>query len=174
MSLKKITHTKAPEEFLAVIEIPMNSDPVKYELDEETGLLIADRFLPASMQYPCNYGFMPNTLSGDGDPLDVLVISSFPLVHGSMIKVRPIGTLLTKDEGGQDEKVLALPVPKVDPNYKDILTYKSLPESMLKRIVYFFEHYKDLEDGKWVKVDGWEDVAKTKQIILDSIARFKG
>jgi inorganic pyrophosphatase len=161
-----------PEDVNVVIEIPMNSDPVKYEYDKEIGAIFVDRFMPTSMFYPCNYGFIPNTLSGDGDPLDVLIISSFPVVPASIMNVRPIGVLMTEDEKGRDEKLLAVPSAKIDASFIDVISYKNLPDITLQRISHFFETYKSLEKGKWVKVTGWEDYDVAKKIILEAIERF--
>lgn len=163
-----------PHDIYVVIEVPMNSDPVKYEYDKEMGAIMVDRFMPTSMFYPCNYGFIPNTLAGDGDPCDVLVLSSYPIIPGAVINARPIGILITEDEKGKDEKVLALPDAKVDACYKHINSYKDLPEIITQKISHFFEHYKLLEKGKWVKVTGWEDSDYAKTIIEQAINRFNG
>jgi inorganic pyrophosphatase len=174
MDINKIgAGSNPPEEIFVVIEVPMNSEPVKYELDKETGALFVDRFIPTSMTYPCNYGFIPCTLSEDGDPADVLVLSSFPVMPGSVIKSRPIGVLITEDESGKDEKILAVPAMKVDAAYAKISSYKDLPEILIEKICHFFEHYKDLEKGKWVKVLGWQDVDAAKNIINAALNRAK-
>lgn len=159
----------APEEINVVIEVPMGSDPVKYELDKESGAIMVDRFVQTAMFYPCNYGFIPCTLSKDGDPVDVLVISNYPVVPGAVIKARPIGVLMMEDESGQDEKILAVPTTKLDPYFANIKSYKDLPEIFVSRIKHFFESYKALEKGKWVKVEGWQDVSKAKAIIQEGI-----
>ena len=173
MNLEKIkVGNHPPDDIHVVIEVPMNSDPVKYEYDKEVGAIFVDRFMPTSMFYPCNYGFIPNTLSGDGDPADVLVISSYPVVPGSIINAKPIGVLITEDEKGKDEKILAVPSPKVDLAYADINSYKDLPEIIIQKISHFFENYKSLEKGKWVKVTGWEDADIAKKIINEAIKRF--
>ncbi|WP_039458847.1 inorganic diphosphatase [Candidatus Jidaibacter acanthamoebae] len=173
MNLEKIkVGNHPPDDIHVVIEVPMNSDPVKYEYDKEVGAIFVDRFMPTSMFYPCNYGFIPNTLSGDGDPADVLVISSYPVVPGSVINAKPIGVLITEDEKGKDEKILAVPSPKVDLAYANINSYKDLPEIIIQKISHFFENYKSLEKGKWVKVTGWEDVDIAKKIINEAIKRF--
>nr|WP_324604775.1 inorganic diphosphatase [endosymbiont of Acanthamoeba sp. UWC8] len=139
MNLEKIkVGNHPPDDIHVVIEVPMNSDPVKYEYDKEVGAIFVDRFMPTSMFYPCNYGFIPNTLSGDGDPADVLVISSYPVVPGSIINAKPIGVLITEDEKGKDEKILAVPSPKVDLAYADINSYKDLPEIIIQKISHFF------------------------------------
>ncbi len=173
MNLEKIkVGNHPPEDIYVVIEVPMNSDPIKYEYDKEIGAIFVDRFMPTSMIYPCNYGFIPNTLSGDGDPADVLLISSYPVVPGSVINAKPIGVLITEDEKGKDEKILAIPAPKVDLTYANINSYKDLPEIFIQKISHFFENYKSLEKGKWVKVTGWEDAEFAKKIINEAITRF--
>ncbi|MEM4825020.1 MAG: inorganic diphosphatase, partial [Desulfurococcaceae archaeon] len=160
--------SRAPSEVNVVIEIPINSG-VKYEIDKETGLLLVDRILYTSMVYPFNYGFIPGTLEEDGDPVDVLVISSDPLVPGSIIKVKPIGLLETEDEKGFDSKVVAVPADKIDPRYQNINDIDDLPDAIKQRIEHFFAHYKELEKGKWVKVLGWKKrdhaLEKIKQAI---------
>jgi inorganic pyrophosphatase len=161
----------APNKCNVIIEIPVNAGPIKYELDHESGLIVVDRFMPTSMSYPCNYGFIPNTLSGDGDPVDVLVHSNAPILPGAMIKVKPIGVLTTEDESGQDEKVLAVPDDKVDPFFKDVNDINDINELILHRIQHFFENYKKLEAGKWVKVTGWHGAEHAKSIIVAAIAR---
>lgn len=160
MDLSKIT-TK-PDEINVVIEISANAHPIKYEFNKELGLLQVDRFLSTSMTYPCNYGFVPNTCAGDGDPADVLVLTQFPLASGVLISVRPIGALLTKDEKGEDEKILAVPISSVDSYYDNIKNYSDLPQNLLDKITHFFSHYKDLEKGKTVTVGEWIDVEKAK------------
>lgn len=162
-----------PEEFNVVIEIPANSAPVKYEMDKESGALCVDRFIGTGMTYPVNYGFIPHTLSEDGDPADVLVVTPFPLVHGCVVQCRAIGVLRMEDESGVDAKILALPTKKLCPMYSEIEAYTQLPRLLIDQIKYFFEHYKGLEKGKWVKITGWEDVAAAKQEILDSVKRHK-
>lgn len=170
MDIKNISIGKnPPEEVNVIIEIPMNSDPVKYEYDKDSGAIFVDRFIPVSMSYPCNYGFIPHTLGGDGDPIDVLVISSYPSIPGSVIKSRPIGVLLMEDESGQDEKILAVPTVKVDPAMENINSIDDLNPMLLKKISHFFERYKDLEKGKWVKIIGFEGAEKAKEIINESI-----
>jgi len=174
MSLTKIGYgDKAPEEFNVVIEIPMNSDPVKYEIDDETGVVMVDRFMLAAMHYPCNYGYVPQTISEDGDPVDVLVLSPFPIQVGAVVKCRAVGVLNMEDEAGGDAKVLAVPVTKLYPPYRNIQGPNDLPQEELDRIQHFFERYKDLEKGKWVKVQGWADAAAAKAEITSSIERYK-
>jgi inorganic pyrophosphatase len=153
--------------------VPHGGHPVKYEMDKESGTLFVDRFIHTAMQYPANYGFIPHTLSGDGDPVDVLVVSRIPVVPGAVVRARPIGVLMMRDEAGMDEKVIAVPVEKLNPYYKNVLDYTDLPEILLKRVAHFFEHYKDLEEGKWVKVERWGDAAEARQIIMDAIEAEK-
>lgn len=175
MNLDKISSGKnVPEEVNVIIEISMNNDPVKYEFDKESGAIFVDRFIPVSMSYPCNYGFVPHTLGGDGDPIDVLVLSSYPVIPGSVIKCRPIGVLLMTDESGEDEKILAVPIEKVDASMKDVKSYEDVNPMLLKKIMHFFERYKDLEVGKWVKITGWEGAEKAKSLINQSIENYKG
>lgn len=174
MSLTKLGYGEnAPEEFNVVVEIPMNSDPVKYEVDESTGLIMVDRFMLAAMHYPCNYGYVPQTISADGDPADVLVLSPFPIQVGAVVKCRAIGVLNMEDEAGGDPKVLAVPVTKLYPPYRHLNNPNDLPQEELDRLVHFFERYKDLEKGKWVKVEGWADAAAAKEEIRSSIERYK-
>ena len=148
-----------PHDINVIIEIPAFSEPVKYELDKDSNLLIVDRFMSTCMQYPCNYGFIPNTLSEDGDPMDVLVITPIPLRHGAMIRCRPVGMLKMTDESGVDTKIIAVPHDKLTKLYTHIQDINDLPELLKAQIKHFFEHYKDLEPGKWVKVDGFENAA---------------
>lgn len=156
MSLNKVPAGRdLPNDFNVVIEIPMNADPIKYEVDKESGAIFVDRFMGTSMHYPCNYGYVPNTIAGDGDPVDVLVITPFPLIPGVVVRCRPIGVLKMEDDGGQDAKVLAVPVDKVLSIYTHWQKPEDLNDLRLQQIQHFFEHYKDLEPGKWVKVDGW-------------------
>jgi inorganic pyrophosphatase len=174
MSLKSIpAGDKAPDEFNVVIEIPAHSDPIKYEVDKETGALFVDRFMMTSMHYPCNYGYVPDTLSDDGDPVDVLVITPFPVAMGAVIPCRPIGVLKMDDEAGGDAKLLAVPIDKILPIYKHWKKPEDIAPERLHQIQHFFEHYKDLEKGKWVKVQGWEGPDSAKKEVSDSIARFK-
>jgi inorganic pyrophosphatase len=156
-----------------IVEVPVGGEPIKYEMDKRAGTLVVDRFLYTSMRYPGNYGFIPHTLSGDGDPLDVLIASQRAIVPGALIAVRPLGVLRMQDEAGIDEKVIAVPVSRLTRRYDQVNDYKQLPEITVKQIQHFFEHYKDLEDNKWVKLIGWGDVAEAKTVILESIARAK-
>ena len=162
----------APHEVNVMIEIPMNSGPIKYEFDKKMKTMVVDRFMHTSMQYPCNYGFIPHTLSGDGDPVDVLVYTNHPIALKSVITVKPIGVLLTEDEKGKDEKILAIPTTKIDPYFAKIQNYTDLPEILLKKIEHFFERYKDLEPGKWVKVEDWRDSEHACQIIQAAIDKY--
>lgn len=174
MLIDKISVGKnPPEEINVIIEIPMNSSsPVKYEFDKESGAIFVDRIMQAAMYYPCNYGFVPHTLSGDGDPVDVLVASSTPFIPGSVVKCRPIAVLMMEDESGFDEKILAVPISKVDSSWDHVKSIKDVSDSLKDRIMHFFENYKKLEKGKWVKVVGWEDTAKAKQFIIDGMERL--
>ncbi|MEQ9116480.1 MAG: inorganic diphosphatase [Rickettsiales bacterium] len=172
MNIDKISIGKnPPSEVNVIIEIPGRGQPVKYEIDKESGALFVDRFLMVSMNYPFHYGFIPHTLSDDGDPCDVLVISDTEVVPCSVIKSRPIGVLMMEDESGFDEKILAVPTEKLHPMYKDVKSIDDLPEIVLDRIKHFFESYKALEKGKWVKVKGWHGVEKAKEMIEASIKR---
>jgi inorganic pyrophosphatase len=172
MDLSKVSVGKnPPHEVNVIIEVSMGSDPVKYEMDKDSGLIMVDRFMQTAMYYPCNYGFIPHTLSGDGDPADVLVVCEYPVHPGSMIAVRPIGVLIMEDEAGIDEKILAVPTSKLTPYYNKIESYKDLPEIVTQRISNFFENYKKLEPNKWVKVVGWEGADKAKELIQEAIVR---
>jgi inorganic pyrophosphatase len=174
MDMSKISSGKnLPDEVNVIIEVSMNSSPVKYEFDKESGALFVDRIIQTSMHYPCNYGFIPHTLSDDGDPVDVLVVSNLPIVPGAVITVRPIGVLMMEDESGFDEKILAVPTTKIDVFYKDINSYKDLPEIFIERIANFFENYKKLEKNKWVKLADWKDVKDAKEIIKTGVVNYK-
>ena len=162
-----------PDDINVVIEIPSNSSPIKYELDKASGMVMVDRFLGTSMVYPCEYGFVPHTLSEDGDPVDVLVVAPHSLFPGSVIRCRPIGLLRMTDESGKDAKILAVPVDKLTPRYKNVKVPTDLGQDLINSIEHFFKHYKDLESGKWVKVDGWEDVDAAKAEILASVKRYE-
>jgi inorganic pyrophosphatase len=175
MSLHNVTPgAKAPDEFNVVIEIPMNADPIKYEVDKASGALFVDRFMTTSMHYPCNYGYVPRTLSDDGDPVDVLVITPFALTPGVVVTCRPIGVLDMEDEAGGDCKVLAVPTTKILPIYDHWTRPEDINQMRLKAIQHFFEHYKDLEAGKWVKVRGWQGPEAAKREIATGIASFQG
>ncbi len=171
MSYQTISPGKnPPEDINVIIEIPANHAPIKYEIDKDSDALFVDRFMATPMFYPCNYGYIPNTLSEDGDPLDVLVVTPYPVAPGSVIRCRPIGVLQMSDESGKDAKLLAVPHEKLTVLYKDVKEIEDLPELLIKQIQHFFENYKDLEAGKWVKVDAWENAAAAKTEIEKSIA----
>jgi inorganic pyrophosphatase len=173
MSLHNVTPgPKAPDEFHVIIEIPMNADPIKYEVDEDSGALFVDRFMGTAMHYPCNYGYIPQTLADDGDPVDVLVITPVPLIPGVVVPCRAIGILKMQDEAGEDGKVLAVPIDKILSIYTQWQKPEDLNPMRLNTIQHFFEHYKDLEPGKWVKVLGWEGKDAAHQEILDGIAAY--
>ena len=163
-----------PNDCNVIIEIPMHGEPIKYEVDKESGAVFVDRFMSTSMHYPCNYGYIPRTLAGDGDPVDVLVLSPVPLITGVVVRCRPVGMLKMEDDAGDDTKLLAVPVDKLTPLYHAIKSPRDLPESTTAQITHFFQHYKDLEPGKWVKVIGWMEVAAAKKEILAGIKRFQG
>ncbi|MCE1239480.1 MAG: inorganic diphosphatase [Azonexaceae bacterium] len=174
MSLNNVPSGKSlPDDFNVIIEISANSDPIKYEVDKDSGAVFVDRFMGTAMHYPCNYGYINHTIAGDGDPVDVLVITPFALPPGVVIRCRPLGMLAMEDEGGQDAKLLAVPVDKLTPLYKDIKTFEDVPELLRKQIAHFFEHYKDLEPGKWVKVLGWEGIDSAKKEINEGVARYQ-
>jgi inorganic pyrophosphatase len=163
--------TNPPEDVNVIIEVQIGGEPIKYEMDKEAGTLFVDRFLHTAMRYPGNYGFVPHTLSDDGDPIDVLVANTRPIVPGAVINVRPIGVLKMVDDGGGDEKIIAVPSQKLTKRYNNVLNYTDMPDITIEQIQHFFEHYKDLEPGKWVKVAGWGDAAEAKQLIVEAIAR---
>jgi inorganic pyrophosphatase len=162
-----------PDDVNVIVEVPIGGEPIKYEMDKAAGTLVVDRFLHTPMRYPGNYGFVPHTLSDDGDPIDVLVANTRPIVPGAVINVRPVGVLKMQDEAGGDEKVIAVPVPKLTKRYEHVMNYTDLPEITVAQIQHFFEHYKDLEPGKWVKVIGWGDAAEAKKLISEAIERAK-
>jgi inorganic pyrophosphatase len=164
---------QVPDDINVVIEIPSHSDPIKYELDKDSGMMMVDRFLGTSMFYPCEYGFVPHTLSEDGDPVDVLVISPFTLTPCAIIRCRPVGLLRMTDESGKDAKILAVPVSKLTPRYDHIKTPQDIGMELLSAIEHFFTHYKDLEKGKWVKIEGWEGVEAARKEILDGVKRYE-
>ena len=174
MSLMNIDSGRdVPNEVNVIIEIPMRGEPVKYEVDKESGALFVDRFMSTAMFYPTNYGYIPQTLSEDGDPVDVLVVTPIPLISGSVIRCRIVGMLKMTDESGVDAKLLAVPVSKLTKMYDDVQAHTDLPESLLLSLEHFFKHYKDLEKGKWVKVDGWEGIDAAHHEVLSSIARYE-
>ena len=174
MALDKVSPGKnAPQAFNVIIEIPMNADPVKYEVDKETGAIFVDRFMSTSMHYPTNYGYVPKTISGDGDPVDVLVITPVPLIPGVVVTCRAIGILKMEDEAGQDGKILAVPTDKILSIYTQWQKPEDLNPMRLKTIAHFFEHYKDLEPNKWVKILGWEGPESAHQEILEGMANYQ-
>lgn len=173
MSYTKITAGKnPPDEVQAIIEIPAQGAPVKYEIDKQQDALVVDRFLSTAMFYPCNYGYIPQTLSEDGDPLDILVVTPTPVMIGSVIRCRPIGMLNMTDEAGVDAKILAVPITKLTPYYQHVQSPADLPPALLATIAHFFEQYKALEPGKWVKVEGWEGPNKAKEVINQGIRSY--
>jgi inorganic pyrophosphatase len=165
------TGKNPPNEINVIVENPVGGEPVKYELDKDTGRMIVDRFLNVAMRYPGNYGFIPNTLSEDGDPVDVLIIGPTPVMPGAVVAVRPIGVLLMEDESGQDEKIIAIPAKRLNPYNADVKNYTELPKAMRKQIEHFFKHYKDLEKNKWVKMKGYGEAKKARRIIKEGIER---
>lgn len=171
MNLDKVSVGRdVPDEVNVVIEVPLGGEPIKYELDKESGALVVDRFLYTAMHYPCNYGFIPHTLSNDGDPVDVMCYGNRPLVPGAILAVRPIGVLMMEDEAGMDEKILAVPVHRLSKFYDTVTDYKDMPQILLDRIAHFFEQYKALEPNKWVKVVGWESMSEAKRLIMEGIS----
>ncbi len=174
MNMNEISAGKAlPDDINVIIEIPANGDPIKYEIDKASGVLNVDRFISTGMRYPCNYGFIPHTLAEDGDPVDVLVLTPYPLIAGCVIRCRPIGILKMEDDAGYDVKVLAVPHSKLTPLYNDIKTYTDLPELITKQITHFFEQYKALEPGKWVKLDSWDGIETAHKEIMNGLNRYK-
>lgn len=171
MFIDKIPAKTKDGNFNVIIEIAANSSPVKYEFDKESGAIMVDRFMQVAMSYPCNYGFIPHSLSGDGDPADVLVMSQYPVIGGAVIAVRPVGVLLMEDESGLDEKILAVPISKLDSSYNDIKDIDDVPAVMKERIMHFFENYKKLEKNKWVKIIGWDKADKARALIEEAINR---
>jgi inorganic pyrophosphatase len=173
MSLNNVdAGRQVPDEVNVIIEIPAHGDPVKYEVDKKSGALFVDRFMTTAMRYPCNYGYVPHTLGLDGDPVDVLVVAPFPLLSGAVIRCRPVGMLNMTDEAGEDGKILAVPIDKLSVLYRHIFQPEDLPETFLHSISHFFEHYKDLEPGKWVKITGWQNAQAAKKEVMDSVARY--
>jgi len=173
MILEKVNAGRdLPNDLNVIIEIPANANPVKYEVDKDTGALFVDRFLSTPMHYPCNYGYIPDTLCEDGDPLDVLVITPFPLVSGCVIRSRPLGLLKMADEKGGDAKLVAVPIKKQCAMYDNVESTDDLPKILLDQIAHFFEHYKDLEPGKWVKIEGWGSLEDAKTEIAESVERY--
>ncbi|MDH5327215.1 MAG: inorganic diphosphatase [Gammaproteobacteria bacterium] len=174
MNLDRVTSGKdVPNEVNVIIEIPAHSDPVKYEVDKDTGAMFVDRFMNTAMYYPCNYGYIPHTLSEDGDPADVLVVTPHPLISGSVIRCRPVGMLKMTDESGTDAKILAVPIDKLCVSFRSVQQLSDLPALLIEQIAHFFEHYKDLEANKWVKIEGWASVDEAKQEIIEAVTRFE-
>ncbi|MGC0371635.1 MAG: hypothetical protein DGJ47_000328 [Rickettsiaceae bacterium] len=171
MFIDKIPAKAKNGDFNVIIEIPMQNSPVKYEFDKDSGAIMVDRFMQVAMSYPCNYGFVPHTLSGDGDPADVLVMSQYPIIHGAVLPVRPVAVLLMEDESGIDEKILAVPASKLDSIFDHVKDLEDVPVILKDRIVHFFEAYKKLEKNKWVKIIGWEGAQKAKDLIQEAIER---
>lgn len=162
-----------PDDINVIIEVPVGGEPIKYEMDKEAGTLVVDRFLHTPMRYPGNYGFVPHTLSPDGDPIDVLVCNTRALVPGAVINCRPVGVLVMEDDGGGDEKLLAVPSHKLTKRYDKITQYTDLPAITIEQIEHFFHHYKDLEPGKWVKIHHWGDAKEARRQIIEAIERAK-
>lgn len=174
MDMKKIpVGTNPPWDCNVIIENPLGGEPVKYELDKESGAMFVDRFLHTAMFYPGNYGFIPHTLSGDGDPVDVVVVGRVKVMPGAVIRVRPVGVLVMEDEQGEDEKILAVPVDKLHPYYSDVVSYKDLPEILIDQIAHFFTHYKDLEKGKWSRILRWGRQDEAARMIEAGVARYQ-
>jgi len=174
MGLDRVSSGRAlPDDFNVVIEIPMNADPIKYEVDKESGAIFVDRFIGTAMHYPCNYGYVPHTLSDDGDPIDVLVITPFALQHGVVVRCRPLGVLDMQDEAGGDQKLLAVPIDKVLPWYRHWKTPQDIAPERLAQIQHFFEHYKDLEQGKWVKIVGWAGPERARELMMEAVASYQ-
>ena len=162
-----------PDDINVIVEVGVGGEPIKYEMDKASGTLFVDRFLHTPMRYPGNYGFVPHTLCGDGDPLDVLVANTRPIAPGAVINVRPVGVLMMEDDGGLDEKIIAVPSPKLTKRYEKVHQYTDLPQITVDQIQHFFAHYKDLEPGKWVKILGWGDASRARAYVMESIARAK-
>ena len=162
-----------PDDVNVIIEVPLGGQPIKYEMDKDAGMLVVDRFLYTPMSYPGNYGFVPHTLSEDGDPIDVLVVNTRELVPGCLINVRPVGVLIMEDNAGQDEKIVAVPSHSLTKRYDDVLNHTDLPDITLQQIEHFFEHYKDLEPGKWVKIGNWHGAEDARRLILEAIERAR-
>ena len=174
MNLDKISVGQdVPWDVNVIVEVPVGTEPVKYELDKESGALFVDRIMHTSMRYPCNYGFIPHTLADDGDPVDVLIVNHTPIMPGAVVRCRPIGALLMEDEAGMDEKLLMIPVDSLNPWYTSVKDYRELPELFMERIEHFFAHYKDLEKDKWVKLHGWGTAEDAAKLVEAGIANYK-
>jgi inorganic pyrophosphatase len=172
MDLSKISSGQNPPDDLNVlIEVPLGGDPIKYEIDKDSGAMFVDRYLYTEMRYPCNYGFVPHTLSLDGDPIDVMVVGNRPLVPGCVVRARPVGVLMMTDDKGEDEKILAVPHHDMTSFYDKIATYHDLPKTIVDKTAHFFEHYKDLEKGKWTRIEGWYGVEKARELITAAVER---
>lgn len=172
MDITKVSAKNSNDSYNVIIEIPMNGSHVKYEFNKEVGAIYVDRFLHVPMFYPCNYGFIPHTLSDDGDPVDVLLLSQFPVITGAIVKVRAVGVLIMKDESGVDEKILAVPISKLDKKYDGIKDINDIEQITKDSICHFFENYKKLDEGKWVDISGWSNAEKAKSLIDEAIARY--
>lgn len=174
MDLSKIASGQnLPDDFNVLVEVPLGGDPIKYEIDKASGAMFVDRYLYTEMRYPCNYGFIPHTLSLDGDPIDVMVVGNRPLVPGSVVRARPVGVLMMTDDKGEDEKILAVPHHELTAYYDMIANYRDLPQTLIDKITHFFEHYKDLEKGKWTRIEGWFGTEKARELIQLSVERVK-
>ncbi|MDX9707799.1 MAG: inorganic diphosphatase [Azospira sp.] len=174
MALNSVPSGKSlPNDFNVIIEIPAHSDPVKYEVDKDSGAIFVDRFMGTTMHYPCNYGYIPHTIAGDGDPVDVLVVTQFALPPGVVVRCRPVGMLAMTDEAGADAKVLAVPVDKLTTMYRNVESPRDLPQITLDQISHFFAHYKDLEPGKFVTIDGWFGSEEAKKEIMEGARRYE-
>lgn len=172
MDLSKIiSGQNPPDDINVIVEVPLGGDPIKYEIDKASGAMFVDRYLYTEMRYPCNYGFVPHTLSLDGDPIDVMVVGNRPLVPGCVVRARPVGVLMMTDDKGPDEKILAVPHPQLTSYYDKIATYHDLPNILVDKITHFFTHYKDLEKGKWSNVEGWAGIEKARELIAQSVVR---
>jgi inorganic pyrophosphatase len=175
MRIDKIaTGRNAPNDVNVIVEVPVGGEPIKYELDKDAGTLVVDRFLYTAMRYPGNYGFIPHTLSGDGDPVDVLIANSRAIAPGAVISVRPVGVLLMEDDAGMDEKIVAVPSQHISQRFDNIANVSDLPDITVRQIEHFFAHYKDLEPGKWVKIVRWGDAAEARRLIIEGIERANG
>ena len=173
MSLQQVPAGRNfPDDINVIIEVPMNSPAIKYEVDKASGAIFVDRMLKTAMYYPCNYGYVPQTLCGDGDPADVLVVLPLPMLPGTVVRCRPVGVLKMEDEAGEDSKIIAVPVTDVTGMYRQVTSVEDLDEILLDQIVHFFEHYKDLEKNKWVKTGGWKGVEVARQELVDSVTRY--
>ena len=174
MRIDKISSgANVPKEVNVIVEVPVGGEPIKYEMDKEAGTLVVDRFLYTSMRYPGNYGFIPHTLSDDGDPIDVLIANQRAIIPGAVVACKPVGVLKMMDEAGGDEKIVAVPVPRLTRRYENVHNYLDLPDITIKQIEHFFEHYKDLEPGKWVKVTGWGNAIEAEKLIMEAMERLK-